>query len=448
MTNNNPGESGGGALSDGGVPSESGAPSDSGVVFDANSGISREEQREILDGINRIAEKNRRSLSGTARSFKASKKGGLFPIAVNAAVALILAGGFFAMSSLHDREEIRLREGTKVFNSAERALISEIRKETSLQIEAKENEMFQIISKMEDVDARLRELYSNNMELSSDQLAAEGNLKRLQDEYRLNLAGLRDDRSRILENARVREAGLYAQLEERSREISALSERSEAALSSARGELERLRTEEEKAAAIEAQLGAFFQLSGDQIRSGLFAEAGDTLKIMRVFLNTPAFQGFRSVQARKELYTQSITALETMLEEARRNQEALTAAGKTPAEDSYGALEELLAKNAQLEQTIAGLNQSLQSAGSHGSGLTRRLTELERSAAALQTSLSAREQTIASLESNNTNLSQTLSTQDNTIRELRTQNAAQEERISSLDTQLTSLRQALQALSQ
>jgi division protein CdvB (Snf7/Vps24/ESCRT-III family) len=35
---------------------------DDEITFDSNSGISEEEQREILEKINGIAEKNRRSL--------------------------------------------------------------------------------------------------------------------------------------------------------------------------------------------------------------------------------------------------------------------------------------------------------------------------------------------------------------------------------------------------
>ena len=474
MTNNRqtPGESGGtAAVNSAGAknavvnsaainsapPESSGGIVDNGVVFDANSGISHEEQREILDGINSIAEKNRRSLSGATagRSFKAVKNGGLFPVTVNVLAVVFLAGGFFLISSLHGREDVRIREGKRVFNTAERALISEIRKETSIQIEAKENEISQIVSKMDDVDAQLADLYSSNRELTAEQRAAEENLKKMQEEYRLSLASLQDDRSRILESARVREAGLYAQLEERNREITALSEKSEAALSLAHSELDKLRTEQEKAAAVEAQLASYFQAASELIRKGQLVEAGDTLKTMRSFLNTPAFQGFRSIQARKDVYARSITALEAMVEEARKNQEALAAAGKIPDGESDKALQELAAKNADLEKTIAGLNQSLQALSSQGSGTATRLVELENSTATLQTlnttlesNLMAREQTIASLESENKNLNQTVAARNEAIRELQTQKADQEVRIESLDTQLSSLRQALQALSQ
>ncbi len=425
------------------------------IKFDEKSGISLEEQKEILAGINGIAEKNRRSLSGvsTARSFKAKKNGGLFPIVVNVAAALILAGGFFLMYFFHSREEIQIREGTKVFNTAERALIEEIRKETSLRIEEKENEISLIVSKMEDIDSQLRNLYSSNMELTAEQIAAEESLKQLQEEYGVTLATLRDDRSRILESARAREASLYAQLEEQAREINEISETSEAALNRARAEMQRLNSEYEKAAALDAQLRAGFQVTGEQINGGNFADATNTLETLRQFLNTSDFQGLRSIQARKEIYIQTITVLESMIEEAVADKEALAAVGA--GDISVQEVEELRAENTRLSENVDSLNRTLATANSQGSDTARRLTELENSAAALRTrnnaletraqqrdaDIAAKDETIAGLESQNTELTQTITAKDETIRTL-------EEDKTSLDTQLTSLRQALQALSQ
>ena len=433
---------------------ENSTANNSEIIFDVNSGISVEEQQVILEGINSIAEKNRRSLSGSSpdEHFKASKNSGLFPIVVNAAAVLLLAGGFLTMFFLHGGEDVQLRLGTRVYNSAERALIDEIRKETSQQIEEKETEIAEVVLKMEDIDAQLQSLHSDNLELTAEQSALEENLHLMQEEHRQSLANLQDERSRILENSRARVAALNAQLEERNREISALSERSEAELNLAYSQLERLNTEQEKAAAVEAQLGAFFQMAAGHIQNGRLTEAGEALVNMRAFLNTPAFQELRAVQARREVYTRSINVMEAMIEEARRNQEALAAARRM---SSTEGLEELLVKNTQLEETIAGLNRSLSAVDSEGSNLSRRLIELEESTAALRTLNSALEtsiteytQTIADMESQNAGLTQTVAVRENVIRELQAENASQEEQIVSLDTQLTSLRQALQALSQ
>jgi uncharacterized coiled-coil protein SlyX len=108
---------------------------DSGIVFDAKSGISEEEQREILAKIDNIAEKNRLSLAegegkGKKARFKAKKSGGRFPVIVNVIAFAALAGGLILLISMQGKTDARIRTGTRVYNVAERALIEEIRKET------------------------------------------------------------------------------------------------------------------------------------------------------------------------------------------------------------------------------------------------------------------------------------------------------------------------------
>jgi chromosome segregation ATPase len=459
------------------------AQGNDGIVFDLNAGISEEEQREILSKINGIAEKNRRSLSeaaepesaagtGSKSRFKAKKSGGLFPILVNTGAVILLAGGFLLLYSFQGKTDIQVREGTMVYNSAERALIEEIRKETESRIAAKEQEIALIVSKLEGVDEELRELYSSNQELSAEQLAVEDRLRSLQAEYRSSLIVLQDERSSILEDSRSRETSLRAQLEARIRELAAASERNESALSSARSELEWLSREQEKAAAIEAQLGGSFAVVNGQILKNQLAEALETLRVMRDFLNTPAFQAIRSIQARKDLYAQAIDSMEAMVEETRRNQ----VSGQPSGVDTEQSLTELMSENARLEENIAGLTRTIEAVNSQGSGLTLRLTELESQAADLRTANSELQTRAASLETERTSLTQTVAARDNTITELRSQNAARDNTISelrsqnaardntinelrsqntvqsgeitNLNNQLTTIRQALQALSQ
>jgi len=93
-----------------------------GIVFDAKSGISEEEQREILAKINNIAEKNRLSLSeGEGKSkktrFKAKKSGGRFPVIVNIIAFSALAAGLLILISMQGKTDARIRTGTKVYNT-------------------------------------------------------------------------------------------------------------------------------------------------------------------------------------------------------------------------------------------------------------------------------------------------------------------------------------------
>ncbi|MDR2258858.1 MAG: hypothetical protein LBE14_06890 [Treponema sp.] len=487
-----------------------------GFVFDTASGISEEEQREILAGINSIAEKNRRSLSADKAAFSAGKKGRVFPVLVNVAAVFILGGGFFLLSLFHGKEEVRVREGAAVYNPAERALIEEIRRETSSRLEAKENEISLMASKLTGVDAELQELQASvetmmgekeaelrkemneafdaerqrlvdqnlseaaiaermrqfdaeriarmNTELSAyrqrldtERTASESNLQKLQEEYRASLSNLQDERSQILESSRAREASLYAQLEARTRELTAVSEQSQAALSSARSELERLSGEQEKAAAIESQLGGYYAAVNNHIRAGRLEEAAEAVRGMREFLNTPGFQGLRAIQARKELYLSAADTLDIMIAEARKNSGG--AAVKTPGTLEAGELEravtELQNRNVQLEETVAGLNRTIAAYGSQGSELGQRIAEIEESASALRTlnqslqqQVTDRETTITGLQSQSAAQSEIIAARDARISELQSANAVQAQTIDNLNTQLETIRQALQALSQ
>jgi len=104
---------------------------DSEIVFDPKSGISEEEQREILAKINNIAEKNRLSLSeGKKPRFKAKKSGSRFPVIVNVIAIAALAVGLIILISMQGRTDTQIRTGSRVYNSAERAIIEEIKRET------------------------------------------------------------------------------------------------------------------------------------------------------------------------------------------------------------------------------------------------------------------------------------------------------------------------------
>jgi chromosome segregation ATPase len=347
-----------------------------------------------------------------------------------------------------------------VYNSAERTLIDEIRKETESKIEAKENEISLIVSQLEGIDAELQNLHSSNQELTAEQRAAETQLKAQQDEYRTSLASLQDERSRILEESRAIEANLRAQLEARSRDLAAVAEQSAAAIETARAELARLSADQEKTAAVEAQLGAYFFTLNDQIHTRQFPAAAGTIKTMRQFLDTPAFTALRSMQARRELYAQSINSLEGMVNEAQKNLAdlALAAAGRLPDEKTEQALAELREENSRLEKSVEEKDKTIAAFSSQGTGLNQRLSQLERDAAGLrseksglerqaqdlnrqiadlrrqqndlqtqnadlQTGASQKDQQIASLQSTNATLTQTVSARDTEIRNLNTRNS-------------------------
>lgn len=82
------------------------------AVFDKNSGISLEEQKEILARINGIPEKSRRSLSKGEKSvYKAKKNGAFFPLAVNIAALAVLLCGALSLFFFNSRTDAKIRTG-------------------------------------------------------------------------------------------------------------------------------------------------------------------------------------------------------------------------------------------------------------------------------------------------------------------------------------------------
>ena len=371
-----------------------------GIVFDANCGISEEEQREIFAQINRITEKNRLSLAASAeagkgkkkKKFKAKKSGGLFPALVNVAAIAALAGGFFALYTFQGKTNADVREGAKVYNSAERALIDEIRKETSSRLEAKENEISKISSQLEGVDAELRDLHSSAQELTAEQQAAEDRLRAIREEYRAALANLQDERSVILEEARAREASLQAQLDSRTRELAMVAEQSSIAIGMAQTELDRLSREQSQTASVEAQMGAFFATLTSRISENRLDDAAEIIATTRAFLNTPAFMGLRSIQARRELYVQAINSFDAMIDELRRSQAALATGVMSLDRSAEATFAQLQDRAAQLERDLADrdrrireMERNLQTANTTGERATQNATALERRVDTLQT---------------------------------------------------------------
>jgi len=346
------------------------------IDFDAKSGISVDEQKEIMSQIDGIAEKNRRSLSQGALSedskkksgpLEAKKTGAFFPLTINFAALVVLLGGAFLLISLNGKEDARVRRGTAIYNLTEREVIEAIRRDTAEKILAKDNEIALINSRLEDVDAQLAQLSSGNQVLSAQELAAQERLLSVQSAYRAELALLQEERAQILESSRSREAEFRAQLEQ--------SSINTAALSSAAEELARLTNEGDKIAAIEAFLAG-----------GLAAQS------------------------------------------------VLTS---TSPQNSGASEQELAAKNAELEQTIASLRSTLDSFSSSGDTQARRLAELDETVSTLRAQVSALE--TAAVEKD-----RTISSLTGENAALQSAHTAQEQEIASLRNQLAIIRQALQ----
>jgi chromosome segregation ATPase len=407
------------------------------LVFDEKSGISLEEQKEILSKINGIAEKNRKLLSQAGsqedekkgRIINAKKNGAVFPLAVNIAAAAILLCGAFLLISFNGRKDAQVRTGNAVYNLTERTLIEEIRKDTMDKIAAKDREISLIASRLNDIDNELSKIYSSNIDLTTEQIAAQGRLLAIQNSFLDELAVLQDERSQILENSRSREARLRAQLDERTREFAAAQQKTAGELDFAINEIDRLTTEHERITAIDAQISGGIAAANESIQKGEYDQAYGIVENLRRFCNNNSLASSQVFQSRKDFYNQAIDFVEIMINDARKS------GGSLPGADQF----ELTAKNVLLQNNIDELEKTINALSSGGSGLTNRIKELESNISTLQKTASEKDDAISLLETEKTkNASE--------ITQLRNANTTQELEMTRLRNQVSIAQQALQAL--
>ena len=425
-------------------PVESSLPVES-VIFDTSSGISLDEQKEILDGINAMAAGSR--LSGNPPAAKATKNGTLFPLMVNVSALAILGLGFFLLFFLHGQDEQNIRIGSATLGITERKLIQEIRLETGRQLNEKDDEINVILSKLSSVDAEYAALQDSMESLTEEQKERAALLLGMQEEYRSALSGLEEEKGRILENSRQQESALRAQAEERAGELSAQVEQSQASLSSAMEELRRLDNERERTRMAERQMSGFYVSLGSQLESGSLDEAARTVNAMKEFFSAASRNGSFS-EAGLQTHMAAITAMEAAISDARRRDDVSSGGNRdTPAGASQNLAqggpsgenyEELKAKFDELEtqasllgQKAADQEKALALLNSQGSDQGRMIAEYLSEIDALRTA--------------NSNQQQTLNRRDSEIVELRAENAENSRQASDLNSSISALRGELQA---
>ncbi|MDR0707000.1 MAG: hypothetical protein LBF60_03860, partial [Treponema sp.] len=435
------------------------------IVFDTASGIPLEEQEEILAGLNTLERPLERLEGGEAAASyekQAKKKGVLLPALTNGIAAALLALGLAALFLTHERDEVRFMQGAAMPGVTERKLITEIRRDFTEQLKAKEAEIAEILTKIAGVDAEMRDIqlqFDNKLILENEKDKALADLQRQKDEYQSRLAALQRERGQLLEDARLREAALRSQLLA-NKELSGQMQSVQAELASAQETLRSFTDELEKNALIDLQIDGYFATVNEQTNAALFDQAASTLSALRDFLETSSFQNIKAFRERKPA---RLALINTLSELTRNSLKLNEGASDPPADAPFNgtppvnelseqiekyeeAIAELTARNSELETSAAERERSgRDSAGASSTALN----ELRSQNQMLRETVAARENTLAELRSQNAALQQNSATQENAATELRSQVsslrqsfAAQENTIAELRSQASSLQQS------
>jgi len=335
-------------------------------VLDEDSGISEEDQKEIIQEIEKASQESRISVTPETMTVKAGKKGFLFPLLVNIFFVLLLAGGGYALYYLFQRGETVLMEEGGAIVSAEGKLIAELRKESEAALQAKNREIDQIQANLQNIDKQRQELQSSmdekvaarEVELRSvleaelaaerdrlrqqgvaeaditsrlqtletektaefqteletfrqqaeeERLLQEEKLRALQQEYQQNLAQAEADRQRVREEADAREAELQARLDAQTAQL-------EQATLDARAALEELAALQEKQNLAAGQLTGFYSQVKQNLQEGDYDGAREDLQAIREYLDDPSVATLPNILQRREIELFVVDSISSLVE--------------------------------------------------------------------------------------------------------------------------------------
>ena len=322
-------------------------------AFDPDSGISREDQKEILKEIDAVARESRIVVSPEAFAVKAAKKGILFPIVVNAAAVFALLAGLATFYLLFQRGETQLaREQTPAI-TAEGKLIAELKKESEAQLQEKNQQINEIQGQLTQIDkerqnlqatmdekvrareAELRaavdadleaereklrkqglsdqdiakrisdlearknseftaQLASFRSEAEEDRKKTEANLRQLEGEFTANLARANEERQKVLADSKKREEDLRSQLEAKTRDLESEKAKAEEALKA-------LASQKEKEDLATGQLVGMYSVAKADIAAKNYTKALQSLRAIRDYVNQEEVVTLPGIARRREV---------------------------------------------------------------------------------------------------------------------------------------------------
>ncbi len=328
--------------------------------FDKSSGISVEDQKDILSHIERVAQSSRILAGPDTWKVRPQKRGAFLPIAVNVVAILAIAGGIYGLTRAFSSDTRVATTGSAVLTSAEGRLLQEIKREAEGKIQEKDKEIASIQERMLALDkekeklrlsvderiqakeAELKDQLKVELERERERLVAQGlsevavqerlkefekrkteefrtqldaftkqaeaeraalqvNLDKARDEYRKSLSDATAERQRIQDESRQREQQLRSQLDEKSKALEAERARTAANLQAAQSELTRLNADASRVKAVEDRLLGLYASARQSLRDGRIDDAANSLVALRAYLASADVAAVPALSTRREL---------------------------------------------------------------------------------------------------------------------------------------------------
>jgi len=329
-------------------------------LFDKDSGISKEDQKDILLHIDTVAKSSRIVSGPDTWKVRPKKRGIAMPLAVNLVGALVLAGGLYGLGRFFAPSGETVESSSVLLSSAEGRLLQEIKREAEGRIQEKDKEIATIQQRMASLDSEREQLLSSvdarikaketelkdqlRLELDrerqrlideglsqsdiqermrefekrkteefrsqlsgfakkaeEEKLALQARLDTARDEYMASLSEATTERQRIQDESRQREQALRSQLDERNSALEAERARAADSLRSAQAELARFNQDAARVKAVEDRLVGLYAAARQSLRDGRLDDAATTLDSLRSYLADPQVAAVPALQARREV---------------------------------------------------------------------------------------------------------------------------------------------------
>ena len=352
------------------------------LMFDPESGISREDQREILKEIEQVATQSRISVSPEVFAVRAVKRGVFFPIMTNILTILLTGIGIAVSYFFFQQSESEIRAEQPASISVESDIIEQMKKDAEAKLREKNQEIDQIQGRLSEINKEKQDLQSSmdakvsqreqelraametelaaererlkgqglseeaitariqDLETSKtsefttqletykkkadeERIKAEENLKNLEAEYNANLAKANAEKQQAISDATKREEELRKQAEQK-------TQAAEAAKTLAEQELLSISEKQEKEDFAADQLISLYEVVKTNLETRDYNKAISSLQAVSSFVQQEDIKNLPGIKKRREFDLFIIDSLGALvkseLEPAKTDTSTLVAA--------------------------------------------------------------------------------------------------------------------------
>jgi hypothetical protein len=319
------------------------APSPQTMLLDDESGISKDDQKEIIQEINKIASKSKIKVTPELFHIKALKQGFGLPLLVNVVATVVLSISILGLVMLFKGEREQIISAGNVEAVKGTSIIDEIKREAEEELKRKNNEILAIQDNLSEVSNQLDDLKVNMEERISqrenelraalnDELEAEKERLRqegytgtdLDTQLKAFAAKKEAENQALLAETKKQEEAKIAALEQSKKEYAARLDQAQADLKAREEELKSkqsaveqevasLKAQKEKFDIINNQILGYYRSIKTQIENNKLDGAKAQLAALRTYLDDPNVLNQPDILARREVELFIIDSLERLI---------------------------------------------------------------------------------------------------------------------------------------